>query len=486
MPAEASSARYLEPGDPIPPGARIISLPNDFTPREYQKPVMRYLLAGGKRAVVVWPRRHGKDLTWLHIHAMMSQKRVGAYWHLLPTYAQAKKTVWDAFRRDGKPVISNAFPPEMLAREPNESAMMLHLKNGSTFQLIGADRTDTIVGSGPVGLSFSEYSLTRPGAWDLLRPVVVENDGWAGFMFTPRGRNHAWKLAETARLEQAKGRDWFYQHLTVESAGVMDVQKLIEEARAEGVPEEIIRQEYFCDFNAALVGSVFGDLFEVIEREGRTEAFQHSNDDVYTSWDLGLADATAIWFWRVRDSGVEFIDHFEDSGKPLSFYMDELDRRPYRYARHYLPHDARARTLVSGVSVQDEMNARYGQAKVAVVPNLSLPDGIQATRKLLQNPKTRFHSRCDVKVLANDVRPFEAIRHYHYPWDEDNKVLAKKPLHDWSSHTADALRMAGVVAQMTMMLDKKDAPPEAPRIPEMNKSFSMDELWEVREWERRR
>lgn len=481
MPAEARAIRYLEPHEKAPESARVISLPNDFQPREYQLPVMRYLMRGGKRAVITWPRRHGKDLTWLHIHAYMSQKRVGAYWHCLPTYAQAKKTVWDAFRRDGKPMISNAFPKELLAKEPNESAMMLHLKNGSTFQLIGADRTDTIVGSGPVGLSFSEYALTRPGAWDLLRPVVIENDGWAGFMSTPRGRNHFWKLTEMAKSNPS----WFHQHLTIESAGVLDVQKTLAEARAEGVPEEIIRQEYFCDFNAALVGSVFGDLFEVLENEGRTQAFSHPDDGVYTSWDLGIADATAVWFWRVNGNGLEFIDHLEDTGKPLSFFMDELDRKPYAYVRHYLPHDARARTLVAGVSVQDEMIARYGHSRVAITPHLSLPDGIQATRKLLANPRTRFHPRCDQKKLANDIQPFEAIRNYHYEFDEENKVLAKKPFHDWSSHTADALRYAAVVAQITMMLDKKEPEPPKPVIPSMNKAFNLEDLWEQRDRERR-
>ena len=482
MPAEARAIRYLEANEAPPRHARIISLPNDFNPRPYQLPVMRYIQQGGKRAVITWPRRHGKDLTWLHIHALMSQTRVGAYWHLLPTYAQAKKTVWDAFRRDGKPVIANAFPREMLAKDPNEAAMMLHFKNGSTFQLIGADRTDAIVGSGPVGLSFSEYALTRPGSWDLLRPVVIENDGWAGFMSTPRGRNHHWKLAEMAK----RNPDWFHQHLTIETAGVLDVEKTLSEARAEGVPEEIIRQEYYCDFNAALIGSVFGDLFERIEAEGRTEAFSHPNEGIYTSWDLGIADATAIWFWRIRGTALEFVDHLEDTGKPLSFYMDALDAKPYEYVRHYLPHDARARTLVSGVSVQDEMNRRYGHGRVAICPSLTLPDGIQATRKLLGDRNTRFHARCEEKPLANDIRPFEALRNYHYEWDEDAKVLAKKPFHDWSSHTADALRIAGVVAQMTLMLDRKEPEPEKLVIPQMDRSFQLDQLWEMREQERRR
>lgn len=482
MPAQVRAVQFEGEDYKPPPNARFLELPHEFDPREYQKPVMRYILGGGKRAVITWPRRHGKDLTFLHLHAMMSQRRVGAYWHCFPTYAQARKAVWDAFRRDGKPVISNAFPKELLAKEPNDSALMLHLKNGSTFQLIGADRTDSIVGTGPVGLSFSEYALMRPGSWDLLRPVVVENDGWVGFMSTPRGRNHYWKLCEMARQNPA----WFYQHLTIETAGVMDVEKTVSEERAEGMPEELLRQEWYCDFNAALIGSVFGDLFEALEREGRTEDFGHPDDGVYTSWDLGLADATAIWFWRIRGDGLEFIDHIEDSGKPLSYFMDELDRKPYDYIRHYLPHDGRSRTFVSGVSVQDEMTRRYGQGKVAIVPNIGLPDGLQATRSMLQCQKTRFHPRCDKKPLANDIRPFEAIRNYHYVWDEDANVLSKKPFHDWSSHTCDALRMAGVVRRMTLQLDKKEPLPEKPIIPTMDKSFHLEDLFQQREDERRR
>jgi len=311
--------------------------------------------------------------------------------------------------------------------------------------------------------------------------VLVENDGWAVFLSTPRGRNHHWKLAEIAKTQKG----WFHQHLTIETAGVLDVETTVAEARAEGMPEEVIRQEYWCDFNAALVGSVFGDLFERIEKDGRTQAFEHPVDGVYTSWDLGIADATAIWFWRVNQDGLEFVDHLEDSGKPLSFFLDELERKPYAYVRHYLPHDARARTLVSGVSVMEQMAEKYGQSKVAIVPHLSLPDGIQAARKLLQSPRTRFHPRCEVKPLVNDIRPFEALRNYHYEFDEAAKVLSKKPMHDWSSHTADALRMAGVVAQMTAILDRKPEPPKKPVIPSMDKAFTLEDLFEQRDLDRR-
>ena len=460
-----------------PKGAKPLWLPNDFVPRPYQVPVFNAITENGaKRAVCVWPRRHGKDLTWLHIHSVMSQKRVGAYWHCLPSYAQAKKTVWNAFRKDGKPMISNAFPDAMLAGKPNDSEMMLRFRNGSTFQLVGADNIDTLVGAGPVGISFSEYALAKPGSWDLIRPILRENDGWAGFMSTPRGRNHFCKLFQIGKKE-----GWFTQFETIETAKALPLS-IIDEERAEGMPEELIRQEFFCDWTAALIGSVFGDLLEKLERDGGICEFEHPFKGVYTSYDLGVGDSTAVWFWQLNDRGVQFIDHYESHGKPISHYFDVVDSKPYEYTRHYVPHDSKARTLVTGTSVLEEFLAKYGADKVGVVPSLSLADGIQAGRKLLQEKGTRFHVRCEDKPLSNDTRPLEALRHYHYPWLEDEKVLAKKPAHDWSSHTADCLRYVGVVKKLSFMLDVEPPKPKrVSEIPSMNNQFQLEVLYEQRE-----
>jgi phage terminase large subunit len=478
VPAKVGRAQYVRRR---PEGAKRLLLPHDFTPRNYQIDVFNAITElGVKRAVCVWPRRHGKDLTWLHIHSVMSQKRVGAYWHLLPTYAQGKKSVWNAFRKDGKPLISNAFPEAMLDGKPNDSEMLLRFKNGSTFQLVGSDNVDSLVGAGPVGVSFSEFALSKPGSWDLIRPMLRENNGWAGFMSTPRGRNHFFKLFEMAKKEK-----WFSQFETIETAKAMPLE-VIDEERREGMPEELIRQEFYCDFNAALVGSVFGDLMEKLQLDGRLDSgFEHKYDEVYTTWDLGIADNCAIWFWRVHGDGVEFVDHLEDHGKPLSFYQDAVDAKPFKYKRHYLPHDARNRTFVTGRTTQDEMISRYGAGQVAIVPSVSLADGIQAGRKLLQSKGTRFHPRVDAKDRQNETRPLEALRHYHYPWNEDEHVLAKKPLHDWSSHTADAFRYTGIVAKITMELDAPVVDKTKIPIPSMDGQFQLDELWAVRERERR-
>ena len=182
-----------------------VVLPNRWRPRPYQQRLWNYLEAGGKRAVGVWHRRAGKDEVCLHWAACAAMQRVGNYWHMLPEASQARKAVWDAVNpHTGLRRTAEAFPPSILVGQRDDD-MRLTLINGSTWQLVGADRFDALVGSPPIGLTFSEFSLTNPAAWDYLRPIPAENGGWSIFMMTPRGRNHAWKLYEMARSNP----DWF-------------------------------------------------------------------------------------------------------------------------------------------------------------------------------------------------------------------------------------------------------------------------------------
>src|SRR5882762_5197450 len=223
------------------------------------------------------------------------------------------------------------------------------------------------------------------------------------------------------------------------------------------MPDALIRQEYLSDFSAALVGSVWGDLIETLEKRGGLEAFDHDKSDVYTSFDLGHTDDTSIWAWQINRSvegwGVDFIDHHSAHGKPLSYYLDWLELRAqemgYKYARHWLPHDARAKTLQTGASTIEQFLKRYPNAGIA--PSLSVQDGIQAARWLLQQ-RIRFHPRCAGGIGS--------LRQYHYEFSEDSKTYSSKPEHDWSSHDADSFRYAACVVRNTELLSR---PPEPPK-----------------------
>ena len=448
-----------------------IRLPNDFTPRHYQIPFMRYLDRGGRFAVAVHHRRAGKDLMALHQLCKMAHQRKGAYWHVFPTFEQGKKAVWEGFLKTGQRTIDNVFPEALIKRRDNQQ-MMLELKCGSIYRIIGSDKIE-VVGAGPAGVVFSEYSVAKPKAWDLIAPMLRENDGWAAFVYTPRGNNHGKKLYDLAR----QNRDWFCDLKTLYDTRAYDPEATIEEERKAGRPEALIRQEYLCDWTAANVGAVYGDLMEVVEKSDRVCEFDHPKDGVFTSWDLGWADATAIWFWRLADGGVDVIDHYEGTGKPLSHFCDVVSGRGYKYVKHYYPHDAWAHSYQTGVSTLEQFAAHFGIENVAITPQLSSADGIEAARWLLQRP-IRFHSRCTEGV--------EALKAYHYAWDDDRKVLAPTPEHDWSSHTADAFRYLAMVVRHTELLMKKPEPRAAPKVGPADRSFSLDQLFEDRERDRRR
>ena len=179
-------------------------------------------------------------------------------------------------------------------------------------------------------------------------------------------------------------------------------------------------------------GSVYGDLLAALEARGGVLEFSHPTDGVYITHDLGISDATAQWYWRLNgDGAVDLIDYYEATGKPISHFMDEADARGYKIVRYLLPHDARARTLVTGGSVLDQFLSRYGMAKVGIVPELSLADGIQASRWTLGLPM-RIHSRCEPGL--------KMLKAYRYGWDEERKIYSRVPVHDFSSHGSDAFR----------------------------------------------
>ncbi|HEV2111059.1 MAG TPA: hypothetical protein VGT99_06885, partial [Gammaproteobacteria bacterium] len=181
-----------------------ITLPNGWQPRPHQRRLWDYLEGGGRRAVAVWHRRAGKDSTAINWTAVAAHQRIGTYWHMLPTANQGRMVVWEGRDGLGRRLIDQAFPPALRAGERNDR-MTMELRGGSVWQVVGSDNYDRLVGANPVGVVFSEWSLTDPRAWDYVRPILAENGGWALFIYTPRGKNHGFELYDIARHRG----DWF-------------------------------------------------------------------------------------------------------------------------------------------------------------------------------------------------------------------------------------------------------------------------------------
>jgi phage terminase large subunit len=264
-------------------------LPHNYKPRPYQIPLLRAMDCGINRAVIVIHRRAGKDKTLINLVAKKMFERVGSYYYFFPTYKQGKKIIWNGMDKNGFKFISHI--PENLRKRTDNSEMLIETTNHSIFQVIGTDNIDSIVGTNPIGCIFSEYSLQNPIAWDLMRPVLRENGGWAVFNFTPRGNNHAKRLFDMAKNNEK----WFCQLLTVddthdESGNRIITDDDIEEERRSGMSEELIQQEYYCSFNAAIQGAYYTKELEQARKERRlTNAPYEPQLLTHTVWDIGLA-----------------------------------------------------------------------------------------------------------------------------------------------------------------------------------------------------
>lgn len=429
---------------------RII-LPHNWSPRRYQLPLLRYMESGGledgqgKRAAVVWHRRSGKDTCAANWTAIAAMRRVGTYWHMLPEHKQARKAVWERLGKDGTRLIDQVWPEPLRARIRNNE-MILDLVNGSSWQVLGSDNYNANVGANPVGVVFSEWSLTDPNAWEYIRPILRENNGWAMFIYTPRGKNHGWKLLESAR---ANPDEWFHQVLTTRDTGVISDTD-IEMDRRSGMSRELIDQEYFCSFEAPNTGSYYGRLLEEAAKDGRiTRVPYDPNLAVHTWWDLGVNNHTSIWFSQSTNFEHRLIDHYEGSGEGLSHYAKVLTEKPYAYGGHHFPHDVQVKELGTGKS-RVETLAELG-ITAQIVPNLPLEDGIEAVRGII--PICAFDAeKCGYGL--------ECLMSYHRKWDDKKRAFATHPDHDWSSDSSDSFRYFAVGSNQTRQYRE---PPRARR-----------------------
>jgi hypothetical protein len=394
------------------------------------------------RAVVAWHRRAGKDLTCVNIVAIKALQRVGTYWYVLPYGNQARRIVWNGMTGEGKKFI-DYFPRELVEKK-SEQEMRIHLKNGSIIQLMGSDDPDKMVGANPVGVVFSEYSISDPSAWQLINPILAENGGWALFNGTPRGENHFYKMLLKAQADKA----WYSSHLSVKDTKAIAPDEL-RKARNELNNEARFQSEYMCSFKTPVEGAYYGSQINKAYREKRVVDSIAVDPllPVHTAWDLGMDDATTIWFFQQFRNELRIVNYYENSGEGLPHYARELHRwsaqKDVTYGKHYAPHDIKVRELGTGKSRLE--TARGLGLKFTPVKKLSIIDGIEAVRNIL--PKCWFSKTACYAGI-------EALKGYHKEFDSSRAVFRKTPVHDSNSHGADAFRTLAVGLKQPK-LDKK-------------------------------
>jgi len=352
---------------------------------------------------------------------------------MLPTAVQARNVVWNAIDpHTGIRVIDQVWPAPLRA-SLNNTEMIIHLRNGSIWQCVGSDNYDRLVGSNPYGVVLSEFSIADPRAWDFIRPILAENGGWALFIYTPRGKNHGHELYQMAE----NNPDWFAERLDIENTFRADGSPVITQAmyQAEidaGMDPQLALQEFYCSFDAGLFGAYYTDA---LKRAKLGDYPWDPSKPVHTFWDLGLRDATAIWFGQQAFEGgaINWIDYEEGSNIAFTDWCKLTLDKPYSYGSHTGPHDLRRREYSdkrSYLTIASDNGIEF-----EVCPEIGLRAGIDSVKSFL--PRCNFNKS---KVQQG----WDALSNYRREYNDKLRVFMDRPLHDWASHGADAMRMASI------------------------------------------
>jgi phage terminase large subunit len=369
-------------------------------------------------------RRFGKTVGCINdlIRAAMTNPRSyppPRYSYVAPTYTQAKDIAWGYLKYYSAPI------PGI---KTSESELWVEYPNGARVRLYGADNYERLRGLYNDGVVIDEPAQMDPRAWpEVIRPTLSDYQGWASFIGTPAGRDWFYKIDRDEAGNELPG--WYRFTIKASESGVIRPEEL--ESLRLGMSEEQYAQEFECSFEAAVVGAYYGKIMAQAEADGRVTGVPYdAAAPVWTAWDLGIRDATAIWFAQVVGREIHIIDYYESSGADLAHYVGQLRSKPYAYAGHIVPHDAQAKELGTGRSRLEVLES-LGVSNVTVAPMHRVEDGINAVRVLL--PKCWF----DAKKCARGI---DALKLYRAEFDDKLQAFKPRPVHDWASHGADAFR----------------------------------------------
>lgn len=404
------------------------------------RPLLRPIVQPNTRFVAaVAHRRAGKTVgavQSLLLDALNCPLEAPRLAYVAPTYKQAKRVAWDYLKSMAAPV---------LAKPPHESELRLDLVNGARIQLFGAENAEGLRGVYLDKAVLDEYADMASSVWpEIIRPALADRRGRALFIGTPKGRNDFHRIVQRAGVEP----DWTQVILRASQTGYIAAEELATLQR-EMTPDQYA-QEFECSFNAAVAGAYYAREIERLEAEGRVTSVPYDPAlPVFTAWDLGISDATAIWFFQVAAGQVRVIDFYQSQGHGLEHYAKVLRGAGYgleKQGREYLPHDARARELGTGRTREETLRNLLGRQPF-ILPQHSVMDGINAGRLTLA--RAWFDAeRCGEGL--------EMLRQYRAEWDDKARVFRDRPLHDFTSHAADGWRYLS-------MAWREMAPPARPK-----------------------
>jgi hypothetical protein len=392
-----------------------------------------YITRTQRWASVIAHRRAGKTVACimdLIRHAVEHKGREPRFAYICPTYTQAKDVAWSYIKEYTQAI------PGMEKSESELSVTFPH--NQARIRLYGAENYDRIRGLYLDGVVIDESGDIDERAWpEVIRPALSDRKGWATFIGTPKGRNSFFELHRKAKSDDT----WFTDELRASTTGIIDAAELEDAKRT--MTAEAYAQEYECSFDAAIVGAYYGREMEAAEHDGRIGRVPHDRAaDVFASWDLGIGDSMAIWIGQIVGREWHWIGYYQNNNFALDHYVDWIKALPYAVHHHYLPHDGEARELQTGKSRKQFLEDRG--FSVSIVPRHEPMDGIDAAR-------VRFNRMWfDAEKCAKGI---DCLRMYRSEFDTKNQVLRMRPLHDKSSHGADAFRCGVMGAEESVTRD---------------------------------
>ena len=400
-------------------------------------------MAGRDRKRIVtlaWHRRMGKDEVAGNALAVRAMERVANYWHCLVKQEQARRAIWDGINpKTGRKRWQDWFPEEIIEHVDNQ-AMKLTFKNHSTYQLFGSDNADSMVGSAPVGIVYSEAALANPTAFGLFRPIITENNGFEWYISSVRGRNTFHDIFKGAEADA----DGFAELLSAEHTDVFTPEQLETErlyylrTYGSAFGAALFEQEYLSSWDAAIIGAVFGAEIKTLRTEGRAAPFIYDpRFPVYTSWDLGAGDPTYILFWQIVGNRPRLIDWYSATDNGLDHYAQVLARKPYYYAKHIGPHDVINRgggNSTSWYALGQKLGIVFDR-----VPNTPKHESIAAGSFLIRQMEINVSGSTPDDPMEDCEHILDALSQYRFAFDQERKIMSKAPVHDWTSHPSDAL-----------------------------------------------
>lgn len=409
-------------------GRRTVVIP--YTPRQAFSP---YHYRSTRYCVIVAHRRAGKTVACINELlkcALANERREPPprYAYIAPHYNQAKDVAWEYLKKYAAPVLE-------FGGGINESELRVDLPNGARVRLYGADNPDRLRGLYFDGVILDEYADMDPRIFEVVRPTLNDHQGWCTWIGTPKGHNQFYEVWRGKADDDQS--EWLKLMLRASETGLLDAGEL--ESSRRSLTAEQYEREYECSFEAAIRGAYYGKEMAEAEREKRICTVPYDKaSDVITAWDLGIGDATAIWFCQQIGQELHLIDYYESSGVGLDHYAKVIKDRPYVYAEHILPHDVGNMELGTGKTRQETLS-ELG-IKVTIAPKLKVPDGISAARLIL-NRCWFDRTKCE--------RGVEALKQYQTEWDDKLKTFKDTARHDWASHGADAFRYLAVGLKKT-------------------------------------